>query len=435
MSTGSDSSVIRKKALNGREDFDARAMSWSKAARLSLERISDRLFGLQLSVRTVEQVNHTLSELREVASGDRLIMLLDAYGDLSGDDAHAGVSGRAAVILDRGLVQTLVEVQTRGRITEAELETRVFTHTDAAVTAQLIDPVLASVDEMMSCSPHSPDPLRLRYGDKVEDTRALLLALEAPDYVLFRISLDIESGMRSSEVLLAIPDDMLRPPPPAMDTDEAETGTFDLSSMALSAPIELNAVVARLNMPLSRVCNLKPGDKLTVESSALVATELVGSKGFVLGKVVLGQMNGFRAVRLSPETSEEAVASLDAEGTTNLTSDRPAPNLPGAPQVPALQTEALEAPDLPVLDVPGSDLPALDATTSDLSTSDLPGLDPLPELATDGAAEQGDLSVEPLGIEPLELGDLADLSGLDEATLDGASLDETSEGLPDLPAL
>ncbi|MEM1363950.1 MAG: hypothetical protein AAGF94_20010 [Pseudomonadota bacterium] len=439
MSTGSDSSVIRKKALNGREDFDARAMSWSKAARLSLERVSDRLFDLQLSVRTVEQVNHTLSELREVVSGDRLIMLLDAYGDLNGDDAQTGVSGRAAVILDRGLVQTLVEVQTRGRITEAELETRPFTHTDAAVAAQLIDPVLASVDDMMNYSPHSPDPLRLRYGDKVEDARALLLALEAPDYVLFRISLDIESGMRSSDVLLAIPDDMLRPPPPAKDTDEAETGTFDLSSMALSAPIALNAVVARLNMPLSRVCNLKPGDRLTVESSALTATELVGSKGFVLGKVVLGQMNGFRAVRLGPETSEEAVASLEAEQKANLTPDRPAPNLPASPQVPALQTEPPEAtglaPSIPALDVPGSDLPTLDVPTPDVPASDLPGLDALPELAAEGGAEPGDLSVEPLAIDPLELGDLADLSGLDEATLDDASLGDAGEGLPDLPAL
>ncbi|MEL7013966.1 MAG: FliM/FliN family flagellar motor switch protein, partial [Pseudomonadota bacterium] len=303
MSTGSESSVIRKKALSGREDFDARAMSWSKAARVSLERISDRLFGLRLSVRTVEQVNKTLSELRDVVSGDRLIMLLDAYGDFSGDDAQAGVSGRAAVILDRGLVQTLVEVQTRGRITEAELEDRPFTQTDAAVTAQLIDPVLASVDEMMATTPQSPDPLRLRFGDKVEDGRALLLALEAPDYIVFRISLDIEAGMRSSEVLLAIPEDMLRPPPPAKDPTDTDADAFDLSAMALSAPIALNAVIARVKVPLSRVSALKPGDTLAVERSALTTTELIGSKGFLLGKVTLGQMNGFRAVRLAPETS------------------------------------------------------------------------------------------------------------------------------------
>ena len=410
MSTGSDSSVIRKKALNGREDFDARAMSWSKAARLSLERISDRLFELQLSVRTVEQVNTTLSELRDVASGDRLLMLLDAYGDLAADDARAGVSGRAAVMLDRGLVQTLVEVQTRGRITEAELETRAFTHTDAAVTAQLIDPVLASVDEMMSSTPQSPDPLRLRYGDKVEDARALLLALEAPDYVLFRISLDIESGTRSSEVLLAIPEDMLRPPPPAKDQEDAETGTFDLSSMALSAPISLNAVVARLSMPLSRVCDLKPGDKLTVARNALTTTELIGSKGSVVGKVVLGQINGFRAVRLGPDLSDDAVAALEADDQVSSAPDPGAPGPTASPPVPALEKEPLQVPDLPAPDLAVPDPPV----------TELPVTEPLQDLATDDAAKLEELSLEPLDMEPLDLGDLADLSGLDDATMDTA---------------
>ena len=385
-------------------------MSWSKAARLSLERISDRLFGLQLSVTTVEQVNKTLADLREVASGDRLLMLLDAYGDLAADDVSSGVSGRAAVILDRGLVQTLVEVQTRGRITEAELDTRAYTHTDAAVTAQLIDPVLASVDEMMASSPHSPDPLRLRYGDKVEDGRALLLALEAPDYVLFRISLDIEAGTRSSDVLLAIPEEMLRPPPPAQDPEDAETGAFDLSGMALSAPIPLNAVVARVKMPLSRVCALKPGDTLNVERSALTTTELIGSKGFVLGKVALGQMNGFRAVRLGPETSEDAAASLGAEDQTGATPDLSAPDLSASPQLPILETDPLQVPDLPAAE-------------------------PLPVLAAEDTPEVEELSLEPLAMEPLELGDLADLSGLDDATLDPAPSEASGDDLPDLPDL
>lgn len=167
MSTDSDSSVIRKKALSGREDFDARAMSWSKAVRLSLERVSDRLFDLQVAVRTVEQVGCSLADLKEVATGDRLLMLLDAYGDLSVDKSQHGLSGCGAAILDRDLVQSLVEVQTRGRVTDAALEERAFTYTDAAVTAQLIDPVLSSVDEMMIETPQSPDPLRLRYGDKM----------------------------------------------------------------------------------------------------------------------------------------------------------------------------------------------------------------------------------------------------------------------------
>ncbi len=50
------SSIIHRKARVGREGFDARAMSPSKALRLSLAKSAETLFELALSVITVEQV-------------------------------------------------------------------------------------------------------------------------------------------------------------------------------------------------------------------------------------------------------------------------------------------------------------------------------------------------------------------------------------------
>ena len=426
MSTGSDKSVIRKKAQSGREDFDARAMSWSKAVRLSLERLGDRLFDLQLSVRTVVQKDCALAELKDVASGDRLVMLLDVYADLAKGEVGPGGMGRGAAIMDRGLVQSLVEVQTRGKITDAALEERPFTPTDAAVTAQLLDPLLASVDDMMMDTPQSPDPLRLRYGDKVEDARALLLALEAPDYVLFRISVDVEEGRRSGDIVLAIPEDVLRPPPPVPDTEEAEASSFDLGGTALSAPVLLNAVVARLSMPLSQVSSLKPGDTLPVERAALGKTELVGSKGFVLGKVVLGQMNGFRAVRLGQDAADDG----NGYGTGSTSRERqPAPDIPSFDVSASSDRGGATRPNDSV-----SDLHA-DLSAGLVDPGGLPDLD-LSSLEADLPA---DLSLDATDVldrpEPdgLDLGDLADLNGLDDATL--APSDDEAAGLPDIPGL
>ncbi|MEM6589668.1 MAG: FliM/FliN family flagellar motor switch protein [Pseudomonadota bacterium] len=440
MSTGSDKSVIRRKAQSGREDFDVRAMSWSKAVRLSLERLGDRLFELQLSVRTVVQEDCALAGLKDVASGDRLVMLLDVYADLAkGEGGPAGVGGmgRGAAIMDRGLVQSLVEVQTRGKITEAELDDRPFTPTDAAVTAQLIDPVLASVDEMMMETPQSPDPLRLRYGDKVEDARALLLALEAPDYALFRISIDVEEGKRSGDMVLAIPEELLRPPPPVPDKEEADASDFDLSGMALSAPVSLNAVVARLSMPLSQVSALKPGDRLPVERDALTRTELVGSKGFMLGKVMLGQMNGLRAVRLG----HGGMVEDDHEGSSTMQEG-------AGLSRPAVVGAALvgSAPDGPGLAVPSRDTPSggdaggavmvmngLPDLVEDIGRPpdlELPALDV--DLSSDLSSDSDD-GLDLAGADGMELADLADLSGLDDATL-GTS-DDDPPGLPDIPGL
>ncbi|MEM7733173.1 MAG: FliM/FliN family flagellar motor switch protein [Pseudomonadota bacterium] len=415
MSTGSDKSVIRKKAQSGREDFDARAMSWSKAVRLSLERLGDRLFDLQLSVRTVVQEDCALAGLKDVALGDRLVMLLDVYADLAkGEPGPPGGMGRGAAIMDRGLVQSLVEVQTRGKITDADLEDRPFTPTDAAVTAQLIDPVLASVDEMMTETPQSPDPLRLRYGDKVEDARALLLALEAPDFALFRISIDVEEGKRSGDMVLAIPEELLRPPPPVPDPEEADAADFDLSGMALSAPVSFNAVLARVSMPLSQVSELKPGDTLPVERSALNKTELVGSKGFMLGKVVLGQMNGFRAIRLGLDEGRDATeASPHTMEDMDEGHGAAAAGSSGAASTDTTQSVASPMDRLPE---PLDDLPELD----------LPGLED--DFSLDTGEGEG-LS----GLEPPELGDLGDLSGLDDATR--SLTDDDMPGLPDILGL
>ncbi len=120
MSTVENGSVIEKKARSGREQSKAHVMSWSKAIRLALERSSDRLVNLPLIVRSVEEVTVDLENLGDQAGGDRLIMLLERQGHGEEGQVRPGRDAeRGAAILDRALVQTLVEVQTRGHVTEA----------------------------------------------------------------------------------------------------------------------------------------------------------------------------------------------------------------------------------------------------------------------------------------------------------------------------
>jgi flagellar motor switch protein FliM len=387
MSSGSKNSVIHKKARSGREEFDARAMSWSKAIRLSLERCSDRVLGLPVTVRTIEQNRLPLADLAALAGGDQLIMLIDAQGGQAGE-----TPGRAACILDRALVQTAVEVQTRGTITQGALDTRPFTHTDAAICARLIDPILASVDDMMEEAPQQPSQaLRLRYGDKLADGRALALALDAPDYMVFRITMDVSGETRSGDMILALPRDLLKKAE-AVDTHDAPPeGAFDISKMALSAPITLDAVLHRVHLPVSRVCAFKPGDVLYVPRSALGQADLVGARGFVVGKTCLGQVNGFRAVRLGAQDEPTAAPPrgtppLEVPGdipydvetdplsdhVSNLDLDMQSPEEPEMPGLDAINADLDAEPiaDLPTLD----DIPD-DGALADISLPDLPPLE------------------------------------------------------------
>ena len=76
MTTGGDISVMHKKARSGRAEIDTHEMTWAKAIRLSLERLSARLLNLPLPVRALNQTRHPLAGL--AATGPIVILLIGA---------------------------------------------------------------------------------------------------------------------------------------------------------------------------------------------------------------------------------------------------------------------------------------------------------------------------------------------------------------------
>ncbi len=281
-------SVIQRKARNAREDFDARAMSPAKALRLSLEKSSDRLFALAVTVGTVEQRRLPHAALRQEAGSDNLILLLD------------GPKGeRGAALIDGQFVQALLEVQTMGAVRPGPAAERPFTGTDAAIAAPLAEAMLEEFDVRMEEADARLAPGRFRFGDRVADARALMLALEAPEFELFRFTLDIASGAKTGVMSLVLPQAVLHRAEPPSVTGGKREGAVGIRDMAMSAPVTLDAVLDRIELPLARVCALEPGMTLPISASAIGQTELVASRGHVAAVVQLGQMNGFRAVRLS----------------------------------------------------------------------------------------------------------------------------------------
>ena len=358
MSTESGNSVIHRKARHGREDFDARAMSPSKALRLSLELSGDRLFDLALAVCAVEHRMLVHASLKDEVGGDRLIVLLDG---------EAGARG--AVLFDRPFVQALVEIQTMGRVTNTAGPERLFTSTDAAVTKPLVDAVLTGFDEKLFEADEQHQPLGFRFGDRVEDARVLMLALEAPEYQLFRVTVDIGFGSKSGELTLLLPSLVSKRSDPSAPVG-SEGAEFDLTELAMTAPVLLNAVLDQVQLPLAQVCALKPGMNLPVSAAAINRTKLVTTHGHVVAQVRLGQLNGFRAVRLL--TGGDSLhnpndpATSDGGRVPDEDADQPRPPRLDYVGVP-------EAKGLPEQLSFGTGSSESDATSLLTSTSDLPG--------------------------------------------------------------
>src|SRR6056297_25587 len=293
-------SLIHRKAKVAREDFDARAMSPCKALRLSLAKVADAQLDLPLIVGTVEQKVVPQSAVKSEMDASGLLLVLDG--------AHGR---RGAARLDTQFLAAVIEVQTMGVVQRGEAPERSVTPTDAAMVAPLIDGMLRGYDAYLGSAPDMPEPQNWRFGDMVEDGRTLALELELPEYDLFRITVDLGEGAKTGTLSILLP----RGPTPDVSAskDGTPVGASTVAASALNAPAMLDAVLARVSMPLNKLCALSVGMQLTVPREVLGKAELLGAGQHVVAEVRLGQLNGWRAVRLLSGADERPDRTADAD--------------------------------------------------------------------------------------------------------------------------
>lgn len=305
MGSQDHNSVIRRMAQVARDGFESREMSPAKALRLALGRAVDTLFDLGVTVATVEQLRFPLAEVGLSLNDEGLLVLLDGPG-----------GARGALCLDPQFLAGLIEVQTTGAVRPGVVRPRAATRTDAAMVAPLIDAVLTEFDSQMSRGIEGYVPRGFSFGDMVEDLRGLSLALVAPDFDLLRLTVDLGPGAKTGRLDLVLPVEL--PPACAATARGASAeGAARLGEVVISAPVVLDAVMARLRLPLRDVWAFKPGDLVPIPRESLGEMQLLGTKGHVVALAKLGQMNGWRALRLTsggtPEMSDltEGVAQPD----------------------------------------------------------------------------------------------------------------------------
>ena len=288
MGSQDHNSVIQRMAQAARDGFDNRQMSPAKALRLALARAADALLDLGLTVATVEQMRVPLAQVDRSLGDAGLLVLLEGGGGL-----------RGALYLDTQLLAGLIEVQTTGAVRPGLARPRLATRTDAAMVAPLIDAVMAEFASQLAEDPQTQTPPQFRFGDLVEDLRSLSLLLVAPDFELLRLTVDLGPGAKTGCLDLLLP--LIPAParrPSRTNAAQAMAAPASLEQVVTQAPVMLDAVLARPRLPLRDVLALGPGDLLPIPREALSEAQLVGTRGHVVAVAALGQMNGWRALRL-----------------------------------------------------------------------------------------------------------------------------------------
>lgn len=270
-----------------------------KSLRRSVARAAEDLCELPMAVIAARQTNRIPEDLSAHLSNKNLLVVLDC---------PAGRIGAAT--FDAATVTALIQKQTMGAVLGMSGDERNYTPTDAAMVAEFLEKMFGKVTTMLQDQADLRIFAGYRFGAQIEDVRTLVLGMEADDYRVINLNVDLDCGKMQGEICLVLPE------PSVEDLSEAE----QIRGPRLGAGVgtmraELSAVLCKMKMPLRDFTTLKVGDMVPLDQAYLYETDLLAINGQSIAKGRLGQISGARAVRLN---EGQAVRLGDQDATFSM---------------------------------------------------------------------------------------------------------------------
>ncbi len=289
MTQQTDISILRRKTQGGPKPAEAvgdHVLSPERVLRLALERATDRVIGLAVSVTDIGLSTVGLDGL--LAALDPQLLLVA----VSGPDGPAGL-----VAIDVQSVTAIVECQIIGRLVAAVAATRGLTGTDLALVQPVLAAFLADLSEVAMGTDLAGWADGLVLSLRIPGPRAVGMLLADGAFRLARMTLDFGVPGRFGTVILALP--LVRGPRASVMPD-AKTGDWSrqLRQAVMAAPAELIAVLHRMRLPLRAVEGFAVGQVIALNGTTVGSVRLEGPDGATLAQARLGQAAGLRAVRI-----------------------------------------------------------------------------------------------------------------------------------------
>jgi flagellar motor switch protein FliM len=347
--TGTPSpSPLERKIAARRPRSPAEGQSVGAGLERGMAVAAEKLARMPLRMLSLSQTDRSAGEIVDTLPEQALIVLIGG---------PAGASG--LVIVSGDAVACLIEILTLGRLSPRAPVQRRPTRTDAALLAEYIDHALAEVDACLAGSESIAWAGGFRCTGHLEDPRPLKLMLEEPDYRAVRCRIGFGPPAtagegRTGEITFVFPaagrGEVPRPLPdePAAARDEAPHGASEhwqgqLDTVLSGAQVQLDAILARVNLPLAAVLGLTPGMLLPLPKSVLQQVQLEGANGSLVCHAQLGQGNGQRALRLSLAEGDDPVPlALPAIEGEAIAAEAP-PGIRPLPAIPEPIARAAEA--------------------------------------------------------------------------------------------
>lgn len=288
-----EAGVIRRKLAASRVEAAEGGPGADRGWRLALARAARDQMKLPLEVAGLALSRVGLADVLEAPPERALLAVLEGPAE-----------GIGLLVLSAEVLQAMVEMLTIGRVGSAAVAGRKPTRTDAAMVAGVIDAALTDLDAILAQEADLVWAGGWRYASFLDDPRPLGLLLEDTSYRLLRAEVTLAHGARQGSVLLALPAEGRGALPVGAGTTPVEDAlagpafAHALAEQVEAAGCVLDAVLARLSLPLSRVMGLQVGEVLALPNAALDRVRFEGLTGQPLAEGKLGQNRGLRALRL-----------------------------------------------------------------------------------------------------------------------------------------
>jgi len=354
MTEGTQVTLLRRMTRPQGPEVAENPLTSLRAVRLALTKAADDSVGLVLTVQSVAEEVTGLDEMLGILDDEQLLVGLAREGDLAG-----------VIALDMEMRAAVLEMETMGAILAQPAEKRAPTRTDKMLCEPLLAEFLSAFPGAVLGTPLEGWMDGILPGDKVRSARAAGLILTDGDYRIVRMTVDLGAAERQGMLLMALPLVQETAPPEAAPPLPVDwEGAFQ--DTIADAPATLQAQLHRFPVSLAAAQSLQVGSILPLPGCTVSSVRLLSPDGQVVAQAKLGQLGGYRAVRLeaapAPELSDlrdgsaKAVVSLPdsielevVEGGPALANDPPAP-LDGAVEAAELDIMADGMPD--IADIP-----------------------------------------------------------------------------------
>jgi flagellar motor switch protein FliM len=303
-----EAGIIRRKVASARVVAAEGGPGADRGWRVGLARAARDQLKVALDVLSLVVERRSLAELAELVPDRAMIAVLEGPAE-----------GLGAIVLTQPILGGFIEAQTIGRIRAQAVPPRKPTRTDAAMVAEVIDAALSGMEAALADEADLVWAGGFRYASFLDEARTLNLLLEDVPLRLIRAEVSLSGGLRNGEILLALPAEG-RGQRPALSSepalpDHGPVFAQDLAERVNGASARVEAVLARLTMPLAHVMALTEGMILPLQDAALDNISLEGLDGRRVAEGKLGQNRGMRAIRLVEKgTAEGFEGGMEAGG-------------------------------------------------------------------------------------------------------------------------